>query len=367
MNSVKLKIIAAIFGVVIIIGAGCARSEMNEQQTKTGPIKIGFVSALSGNAAEWGSPTKEGFKFAIKEINENGGMDGRKLEVIYEDSKCETKIGLNAVNRLLNIENTKIITGSVCSSVAMTLGPKIQKKGGLYIASGATHPKVTKTGNNVFRLWVSDAYEANRIAEYATEKLNHKKFAVGYFNDNPAGIALKNNFKKSVVGSGGEIVETESYASDENDVQTIITKLISDNPDALYLVSTPNQTPLLVNTARQLGYGGDILLYGPSAKSKSAENIDQKDGIYYVIPQPQKKTDFWKKFKKNKNTKASQLNALGYDSAKLIADGLQECGEDIECIKKYYQSLNSYKTTRGNFGFDSSGNLKNVEFEIKQL
>ena len=364
----KIKVLIILTLAIAFLGAGCSKlSENQNSKEEEENIKVGFVSALSGNAAEWGKPLKKGFKFGIKQINKNGGIEGRKIKPIYKDSGCKSKQGLSAFRNLINVQKVNFITGTVCSSVAITTAPLINKNNIFYLASGATHPKITNKGESIFRLWVSDGYEAKEIADYAIDKLNNKTFSIGHFNDNPAGVALKNNFKKEIRKNNGKVLSVQSFSSQEKSFRSILTKLISENPDSLYLVTTPSQTPLIVNTARELGFEGNILLYGSSAKSDSSEKIKNKEDIFYAIPDPKKQTEFWEKYKKQKGKEASQLNALGYDSAQMIADGIKKCGKDIKCMRNYFTSKKKYKTTRGTFEFNKYGDITDINFEIKEL
>lgn len=331
-------------------------------------IKIAFVSALSGDAGVWGQSFKKGFDFGVEEINKNGGIDGKQIEVVYEDDGCDTTTGINAFNKVINIDGVNIITGTVCSSVAMSVAKLTQENKVLYIASGATHPEVPKQGDLIFRVWVSDAYEAKELAKYAVNTLRLERIAITYFNDNPAGIALKNNFKDTVEQLGGKITKIEAYASGDRDFKTILTKVIDTNPEAIYIAAIPEQTPLIVNRARELGYEGAILLYGPSILSEGIpEKINDKKDIYYATPITKKETQFWENYKNAKGEEADLLIAGGYDSIKLIEYGLEKCGEDSLCIRDELLNLKNYQITRGKISYDAYGDLTDVDFEVKPL
>jgi branched-chain amino acid transport system substrate-binding protein len=214
----KISISLAVIVLVMLVLIG-----FNYKKNTT-PITIGFVSSLSGNAAAWGEPLKAGFDFAIKETNSAGGINNNPVSVIYEDDKCEPATGLTVFKKLIDIDKVKFIAGSVCSSVAMSVAKTTQENRVLYIASGATSPEVPKQGDLIFRLWVSDAYEAKANAQYAINKLGNKTFSIGYFNDNPAGEALRQNFQNEALQLGAKINSTESYNSKTQDFRTVLAK-----------------------------------------------------------------------------------------------------------------------------------------------
>jgi len=357
-----------IIGIIIAIIIGGIWYGATREPKEEGVIKIGFISALSGNAGIWGESLKKGFEFGLEEINKEGGINGKKLEIVYEDDACDPTTGVSAFNKVINIDGAKIIIGTVCSSVAMAVAPITQENRILYMASGATHPDVPKQGDLIFRAWLSDAYEAKELAKYAFKQLRLEKIAITYFNDNPAGIALKDNFKETFESNGGKITKIEPYTSTERDFRTGLTKVINDNPDGIYMAAIPEQTPLIVNRTREMGYEGIILLYGPSVLSEGIpEKINDKSNIYYPSPTTKKEADFWENYELQKGQEADLLIALGYDSLKLIVYGLDRCGEDNDCIRDELLKLKDFQITRGTIGYDADGDLIGIEFEIKKL
>ena len=359
-----LIVVVVVIGVLIFSSQKSAPIQPIEKEV----IKIGFISALSGDAGVWGQSLKKGFDFAVEEINSNGGVDGKKIQAIYEDDGCDATTGVNAFNKVINIDKAKIITGSVCSSVAMSVAKMTQENRVFYIASGATNPDVPKQGDLIFRLWPSDSYEAKEIGRYAVKDLGLTNFSILYFNDNPAGIALRDSFKESIETNGGKVISEERVLSSEKDFRTPITKLIKENPEGLYIAAIPEQTPLAVNKAKELGYKGIILLYGPSVLSEGIpEKISIKEKIYYPSPLTVKETSFWEDYLQKTGTEADLLVSLGYDSVKLIEYGLNICGEDNDCIRDKILNLKNYQTSRGKISFDKDGDVEGIKYEIKGL
>lgn len=362
------KIILGLIAAVLVIWGIYSITQKPSEPTITEPIKIGFVSALSGEAVAWGEPVKKGFDFAVEQINNDGGINGRLIEPIYEDDACNAKTGISAFSKLIDINKVKIITGSVCSSVAMSVIPKTQKNKVLYIASAATDPDVPKQGDLVFRLSLSDSYEAKEIGDYAVKELGLKNLAIIHISDNPAGISLKNDFKLAIESNGGNIVNTEAVLSTEKDFRTVLTKLISSKAEGVYIMVIPGQMSIIINQLREIGYKGAILAYAPSAYAEGvAGKINDKSNIYYAIPITKQETEFWQEYKDVNNTEADLIMAIGYDSMKLIEHGLRYCGEDNECMKDYFLTLKNYPTSKGLISFDENGDLIGVDFEVKKL
>lgn len=358
------KWIIAIIVIVLIVAGVWYYSAKPTAPAETGPIKIGFISAISGEAGVWGQNLKAGFDFAVKEINDKGGINGRKIEAYYDDDKCDATAGVTAFSKAIDVDNIKIITGSVCSSVAMAVAKKTQGSGVLYIASGATDPEVPKQGDLIFRLWVSDAYEAKAIAEYATNALKLKTFGIANINDNPAGLSLRDKFKETAEANGGKVLGMEGFSSKERDYRTYLTKLMANKPDAIYVAVLAEPMPIVINQIRSMGYKGVILAYSPAMLAEGIlDKIKVRDNLYYSTPVEKKETSFWTDYSGTIGKDADSLVALGYDSMKIVEAGLLKCGEDNQCIKDYFLSLKDYPSARGKLNFDQYGDLTGVEFQ----
>ncbi len=366
MKKQNFLIIGIVLAIAIVIGiTSTGLLTLNQDKEE---IKIGYVSALSGDAGVWGQSLKKGFDFAVQEINQEGGINGKLIKPVYEDDECDAKKGIDAFNKIIKLDRIKIVTGTVCSSVAMSVAPITQENKILYMASGATHPEVTGQDDLIFRIWVSDAYESKEIAKFAAENLNLETFGIIYMNDNPAGISLKDNFKTTIEEKNKKILALEPISSTQIDFRTNISKLIQANPDAIYVVSIPEQISTIVNQIKTQNYKGKILIYGPSALSEGVlEKITIKENIYYPVPKTIYQTDFWKNYKDKTGEEADLLVSGGYDSMMLIRDGLLVCGENNECIRDYWLSLKDYTTTRGNISYDKTGDVSGIDFEIKEL
>ncbi len=365
MKTYQKNLILAILLIGLIFIASCTPvSKQNTIQKKElNPIKIAFVSSMTGDAGRWGQEVKKGFDFALNELNSKGGINGRQIKVIYEDDECDANKGALAFNKVIELDKVKILTGTVCSSVAMAGMNKVKSNNVLYIASGATSPEVTKQSKNVFRLWVADDYEAKALADYAIEKLGAKTFGVIACTDNPACIALKSNFIKQVEKHNKTITDTEKYVTSDKNIRTELTKLIKDNPDAVYLMAYPKNTALYINQLKELGYKGKILTYSPAITAEGViEQIKDKSNIYYVSSIEKKETDFWQKYKQKTGEDADSLIALGYDSMKIIEAGLKQCGENNDCIRDYFYA-NKFPLSRGIIQFDENGDLTGISFE----
>ena len=104
-----------VVGVIVIIIVVVALVHGSSTKTETGPIKIGFIGPLTGDGAAYGADTINAARLAEKEINDAGGINDRPIQIISEDGKCTAKDGLNAAQKLINVDGVKYIVSSSCS------------------------------------------------------------------------------------------------------------------------------------------------------------------------------------------------------------------------------------------------------------
>ena len=234
----KLLVILTLF---ILILSACAQQQAppqssGQQQTQLqGSYKIGVMVPLSGDAAAYGLPIQKALKIALDEVNANGGVNGKKLEPIYEDSKCSPKDGNAAAQKLVNIDGVKIIIGGVCSGETLGAAPITESNKVILFSPSATSPDITKAGDFVFRDAPSDAYAGVIASNYAYNDLNSKKAAIISESTDYA-QGLRKVFKENFARVGGEIVADETYNPEDTDFRTQVTKVKAANPDVVYLV-----------------------------------------------------------------------------------------------------------------------------------
>jgi len=136
----------------VITKAPKATTTKEPQQTTSttkGPIKIGFIGAMSGPFTKYGA--FEAVNLAVEEINKAGGINGRKIILVAEDGKCDGKEAVNAVNKLINIDKIKIILGGHCTPESLAIAPIVEQNKVIMLASITTSPGLTHAGDYVFR------------------------------------------------------------------------------------------------------------------------------------------------------------------------------------------------------------------------
>src|SRR5438552_4072539 len=158
--------LAAVIVTLILAGCGKSSEQTPPSSDQARPIKIGAVLPLTGNSALWGVPTKEGVELATEIVNAKGGVNGRKIQVIFEDSTGDPKTAISAVQKLLKTDGVCAIVDNSNSSVTLAIAPVMEQNHTVLLVTGASSPKIAKAGDYIFRIWNSDALEGELIAKY---------------------------------------------------------------------------------------------------------------------------------------------------------------------------------------------------------
>src|SRR3989338_266462 len=213
------KGLIAFLAVLVLILSACQQAvqptgqeqtvNVDRQPTGQASYKIGVMLPLTGDGAAYGLPIQKALKIAFDEINAKGGVNGAKLDPIYEDSKCNPKDGNAAAQKLINVDKVKVIIGGACSGETLGASPLTESNKVILISPSATSPDVTNAGDFVFRVAPSDAYAGTVAAEYAYNELNARKAAIiAETTDYTQGLARV--FREQFTKLGGELVADES-------------------------------------------------------------------------------------------------------------------------------------------------------------
>jgi len=168
-SSSALTIIPILFALLMVFSFGCVKKEEKE-------IKIGAILPLTGDGAKYGIGAKEGIDLAITEINNAGGVLGKQLTVMYEDSKLNPSDGVSAITKMIDAQKLNIIIGDIGSSVTLAMAPIATKKNAILLSPASSNPKITGIG--IFRVWPSDTVEGKVMAEFIKNKMKLDQIAI---------------------------------------------------------------------------------------------------------------------------------------------------------------------------------------------
>ena len=351
----RVRIVTVAFIISFGLFMGCAKEK--------GEIRIGAVLPLTGDVAVWGNNTKEGIDLAVEAVNKNGGVNGRELVILYEDSQAQAQQGVTALRKLITVDRVPAIIDNSVSSVTLAMAPIAEQNKVVILATGATAPKISEAGDFIFRIWNSDALEGEVMAEYAHGELGLRKIAILRVN-NDYGKGLDEVFRREFSESGGEILFSEAFEQSETDFRTQLAKIKSVDPEALYVVGYPREVPQLLKQMKELGINlqvlGTVAFEDPHIIEIAK---DAAEGIIYPYPvQPSKEdasvSTFLSQYKAKYNKEPGITCDVGYDAVNMITLATKlSGGHEGEDIRKGLMMIKDYHGASGVMEFDENGDV----------
>lgn len=316
-------------GTVVQSGSG------NEQEGDT--IKIGIIASLNGELRPWGIDCYEGAKLAVDEINSAGGIDGKQIELIRQDSNSKAEEGKTAAEKLAS-EGVLGIIGEVSSSITLQIKEVAVAKGIPQVAVGATNPKVTQNSNGlVYRVCYTDDLQGPVMAKFAYDYLGIRNVAVMTDQAQAYSQGLSEAFINAFEEMGGTIVDEQSYETKQNQFGPQITAIKSKNPQGIFISGYFNEAGPMARQIRQQGLSKeDVVLFGGDGWDSSEIVASGGEAIVggYLCnhyndedtrPQVAEFLAKWKAANLETEKPGTTMAALGYDATALMIDALKRC------------------------------------------
>ena len=215
------------------------------------------MESQTGAGETYGTVAVQAKQMALDEINAAGGVNGRMLELVVEDSKCNAQDAINAYNKLTDVDGIKIILGTSCSGAMLGVAPLAEADGVILFSGLASNPDIANAGDYIFRTQISDIEVGINTGNVLWADGIRNLATVSEKTDYAEGVRRTSvaQFEKN----GGKIIAEEQYASDTTDFRTQLTKLFAANPDALHIAPQSEfAAGTIVKQARELGYEGPI-------------------------------------------------------------------------------------------------------------
>ena len=358
MKTIKL------LSIILITAFLFTSCEQCSNKRDEGVIKIGVILPLTGPVAEPGNNALNGIKVAVEQFNRK---NARKIVLIIEDSKSNSKDGVSAINKLIEVDKTKIIIGDIMSSVFLACAPIAEKNKVVLISPGASNPKVRDAGDYIFRDYLSDDFDGQVMANYLFKSLNKKNVCIIAVN-NDYGIGVENTFTSNFVALGGEVSLRVKYEQGQIDFKSILIKIRNAKPEVLYIVGNPVGNGNIVKQMKEMN------ISIPITGNLSFENEEfikvakgSFDSIIFSAPYFDLKVDndlvksFVKDYlfmiKKEPDIAAS----LGYDVTQILIVTIQNSKFDLSNVKDKLYRIKNFRGVTGNTSINSKGDvLKDV-------
>lgn len=332
-------------------------------------IRIGANLELSGQVASYGSSIGQGADLAIKEINDAGGIDGKKIELVKVDNKSENSEATSAAIKLATQDKVvAMIAPATSGNVLATAQIANSNKVPTVTASG-TAPNVTENADGsindyVFRTCFIDPFQGIVAANFATEELGAKNVAIYADNSSDYAKGLAASFKAQIEKNGGKVVAEEFYIAKDVDFKSTLTNLKSKNPEFVFIPGYYEEVGLIVKQARELGI--EVPLMGADGwdspklvELAGAEALNNTFITNHYSSQDPDETiqGFVTAFEKEYGEAPNAFHALGYDTVYFLVDAIERAGStDGEAIQKALAETTDLSLITGTFSVDEKHN-----------
>lgn len=364
------KMIATTAAVTLAAGSlvGCAKTESGGDTAAADTLKIGANLELTGAVAAFGQSQLQGVKLAVEEINAEGGVNGKKIELIEQDNATKQEESTRIATKLITQDKVHVLLGAAISSDTLAAVQIANDKKTPMLTPSATNSDVTfnskknKLNEYVFRACFTDPFQGKVMADFSTKKLSAKNAVIYIDNSSDYSKGLSKSFREAFTASGGTIVGEESYQTKDTDFKAVLTRIKTLNPDVIFVPGYYEEVGKIVKQAREMGIKAPMM-GGDGWDAPQLVDIAGKDALnntfisnHYSPEDPDPKVKkFVDAYKAKYNAVPDAMAVLGYDGIYMIADAVKRAGAiDKEKIKEALAATKDFEGVTGKIALDKN-------------
>ncbi len=359
MRKTLALVLVALIAMCSVFAAGGSETTSASSDTYT----IGFIGPLTGDNGNYGIRCSNAARLAIDEINAAGGIDGKQLALIAENSLGTVDGAIAAYEKLVYSDNVCAIIGPVFTSPALAVAQRCYEDGIVMVSPSATHKDVTAVGDYVYRTVPSDSLQSEVAAHYFYEVLGYRNIACLYaMNDYSQGLAT--GVEEIFTELGGTVSAMETCMVGDKDFRTQLGVIANTDAEAIYIPNYTVEDAQILEQAYQLGMDLPFL----SADGFSDPEIynlagDFTDGVIYVGPaQAEASTllaDFQEAYSAAYNGDMPDSFATNaYDATYILAQAIDRAGSaDRELINQEVKATDDFSGANGIINFAANGDM----------
>lgn len=332
--------------IILVLSLGFGGANAFAQDT----IKIGAVIPLSKAAfAQVGEEQRRGFLMALEEVNNAGGLLGKKVELIIEDDTGEPSVGIAGMEKLISRDKVVALLGGYSSTITFAQLNAIQRYEPLVAWIGASSTKVEHEFGPkpwFFHYHPWDYHRQSTVVEFlASIKPAPTTIAIAY-EDGIYGQTSRDYAVKYLKDKGFQVVFDERFKSGSADFTPMLTKVKATNPDIFYWVAYAGDTTLIMKQAKEINFNPKLFLSVainfPQYKDSLKATGDYVAGVDVWIPgmRLQETVTWMEKYKKAYPDRTPEYwTPLAYSNFMTVAEAIRKAGTTqkdkvIEALKK---------------------------------
>ena len=359
MRKTLALVLVALIATFSVFANGGSESTSASSDTYT----IGFIGPLTGDNANYGIRCSNAARLAIDEINAAGGIDGKQLALIAENSLGTVDGAIAAYEKLVYSDNVCAIIGPVFTSPALAVAQRCYEDGIVMISPSATHKDVTSVGDYVYRTVPSDSLQSEVAAHYFYEVLGYRNIACLYaMNDYSQGLAT--GVEEIFTELGGTVSAMETCMVGDKDFRTQLGVIANTDAEAIYIPNYTVEDAQILEQAYQLGM--DLpFLSSDGFSDPEIYNLagDFTDGVIYVGPAQAEASTLLADFQEAYSAAydgdmPDSFATNAYDATYILAQAIDRAGSaDRELINQEVKATNDFNGANGIINFAANGDM----------
>lgn len=344
MNKKILILGTTIVSIIVVAISLYGRNTPTNIESANDPIKIGVVLGQTGSASTWAEYAKKAADLAAKEINASGGIGGKQLELIYEDSKTTAAGSVSAFQKLTDIDNVDVVVGDLWGFITNPLVPISEKKKILLISPTVMDRAIESSSPYFYTAGHTVGSQEAAVATFIGKYPDAKTAAILCWND-MWGRSHSSLFRKVSEAKGISVVGEVCTGDFTSDYRSEVTKIKGMNPDLVFLATSLPVSSL--KAIHDLRLDVPVLTTNVMIDGLEVQKMPREYGIdkYFMDWQPS--TEFIEKFKKAYGTSPIMEAQNSYEAVRTIAKALEKNPNDILVGLRQV----SYQSVDGNMDF----------------
>ena len=367
ISTVKWAVLLGLMAIPVLALVACGGDDGDA-------FRIGVMESLTGPGETYGTVANQAKQLAVDEINAAGGINGRMLELVVEDSKCNAQDAITAYNKLTDVDGVKIILGTSCSGAMLGAAPLADEEGVVLFSGLATNPDIAEAGDYIFRTAMSDAQLGIDTGNLLWADGIRTLATINESTDYAEGVRRESvaQFEKR----GGQVVAEERYPSDTTDYRSQLTKLLNENPDALHVAAQAEFAGgTIVKQARELGFEGpiysDVVAVGTTALEIAGDAATGLKAVSADLdPSNNKAQEVLKSFREKYDyITLPWYIGSAYDDVYITAECLKKTGDDQDAdgFRDCLYDITWSGAIGDSYSFDSKGEVVGLSNLVVQV
>lgn len=357
------SLVAMLLSVSLLTACGAAGSNA-PGGGEADSVKVGVLAPLTGANAEFGKGFEVAMTMAMEEVNAAGGINGKTLELVFQDSKGDAKESSDLCHQYVDNEDIVAVLGDFTSTACMADAPIVKEAEMAILSPTASNPAFTEMNDCTFGIIGKQDADSRYYAHYVLQEYAGVDNVGIIYIESDWGNAAMSNFVDEAGKIGLNIVEMASFVQDEKDFSSIITKMKAANPDHIAIMDQ-GATSQIINQIRTSGWDVSLSTNGPGTSQQLIDLCGENcEGLllttpFFFDPENEKEMAWRDEFTERAGFAPTVHSVNAYDCALLISEAIRQCGDDItrENVRDKLAAIDFSGGLTGQIKFDETGSL----------